>query len=39
LEAIIAGSRNASLAEDSELDFGDAAELMLLLEILAAAAK
>jgi tetratricopeptide (TPR) repeat protein len=38
LEAITAGSRDRSLAEDPALDYGDAAEVLLLIEALEAEA-
>jgi len=34
LQAILAGSRDPGLAEDPELDFDDAAEILFLLENL-----
>jgi hypothetical protein len=36
LQAVLGGSRDSRLADDSSLDYRDAAELLLLLESLGA---
>jgi hypothetical protein len=38
LQAILRGARDGALADDAALDFDDAAELLLLLERVGAAA-